>query len=123
MKKHIIFYELQKQFKSRPHIMKKLKVFALVGLFCFVLVGGLLIWAGVTAVQTLVRSAQAVNIPAVQIEPVQLKTADCWNKAQNLLTIQPWLEKPALVNLQDLKVACLEQKSQLKGEPNDSSQI
>lgn len=103
--------------------MKKLKVFAIVGVFCFVLVGGLVIWASVTAVQTLVRSAQAVNIPAVQIEPIQLKTVDCWNKAQSLMAVQPWLEKPAAAHFQDLKVACLEQNNSVKGEQNDPSQI
>ena len=98
--------------------MRKVKILALVGLVGFVFVGGLAIWAGIAAFQYAVTTAnQAVTSPSIQshvqnakaeFKQIQLNPLNCWNKAQSLMAVQPWLEQPALNLLQNLKVACLD---------------
>ena len=100
--------------------MQKVKTFAIIGVIAFVLVGGVAVWAGISAMKIAATSAnQMVFSPTTQgylhqakseLKQMQFQPVDCWGKAQSLLTVQPWLEKPALDNLKNLKVACLESK-------------
>ena len=118
--KHVLFYEIMRKLKSEPALRRKLKVFAVVGVTCFLVVGGLVIWAGVSAVKYVVTSTnQVISSPAThdqiqnaktELRKIQFQPLNCWGKAQSLLAVQPWLEKPALDNLKNLRVACLESK-------------
>lgn len=116
--KHAIIYEIIRKLKAKPALMRKVKIFAVVGLVGFVFVGGLAIWAGVSAVKyVVVSTSQVISSPTAQeqiqsaktqLDRVQFQPLNCWGKAQSLLAVQPWLEKPAFDNLRNLKVACLE---------------
>lgn len=81
--------------------MRKIKLFALAGFASVLLLGGLTIWAGISAVQAVSTKFTA------SVQPLP-----CWNKAQSLIALQPWMERPALDHLAALKVACLESKHQ-----------
>lgn len=116
--KHAIIYEIIRELKAKPALMRKLKIFAVVGLVGFVLVGGLTIWAGVAAVKYVATSAnQIISSPTAheqiqnarnELQKVQFQPLNCWDKAQSLLSVQPWIEKTVFDNLRNLKIACLE---------------
>lgn len=103
----------------KPHLMRKLKIFALVGFVGVLITGVLTIWVGMRVFNYVVyKATEAVHSPMVQTNIEDLKTEfrnlpkphvlNCWGKAQSLMAIHPWLERPALDNLVDLKLACLE---------------
>ena len=116
--KRLIIFEILRKLKSKPELMRKVKILAVVGFVGFMFVGGLAIWAGISAFQYAVTTAnQAVTSPAIQshlqkakaeLEQIQLNPISCWNKAQSLMAVQPWLEQPALNHLRNLKIACLD---------------
>jgi hypothetical protein len=118
--KHALFYEIMRKLKSKPALRRKLKIFAVVGVTCFLVVGGLAIWAGVSAIKYVATSTnQVISSPTTQeqiqnakteLQKLQFQPLNCWGKAQSLLAVQPWLERRALDNLKNLKVACLESK-------------
>jgi hypothetical protein len=118
--KKIIFLEVIRKLKSDAALMKKAKSLAIAGLVGFVLIGGLTLWAGVSAFKYLASSInQVVSSPIAQvklqtfkdeIQRMDFQSLDCWGKAQSLAAMQPWIEKPALENLRTLKVACLNPK-------------
>lgn len=119
--KHIIVYEILDKLKRNPKLMRKAKVFAVVGLVGFLLIGTLTIWAGLSAINYLASSVnQAIQSPITQghveseIKSLpSFQAVNCWGKAQTLLGVRPWLDRPAFENLTNLKVACFEQKSNL----------
>ena len=106
--------ETMRRFMANDQLKKKLKVFLGIGCLGILLVGGLIIWAGVATVKHVATIGTNVN---VQERVQNLKTGaltlpamakvGCWEKAQSLLTVQVWLEKPAGENIQGLKDACL----------------
>lgn len=117
MKKEI-FRKLLYNLKTKPHLLRKVKIFAAVGLVGFLILGSLLVWAGFSTLQFIANQAnQIVLSPNVQAQVETLKTEvkgmtllqplNCWDRAQSLLAVQPWLERPALDNFLNLKVACL----------------
>lgn len=119
--KRIVIYELMRKLKHKPHLMRKLKIFAVVGIIGFVVTSGLVIWAGISAVGFVASKAnQAVQSPIAQQHLESLKTEvqtfpklqalNCWGKAQSLMAVEPWLARPALDNFKNLKVACLDEK-------------
>jgi len=119
--KHEIIFEILKNIKQKPKLMKKLKVFAVVGIVGFLITGALVIWAGISAINYVASStSQIIQSPTAQGHVENLKTElsslpkfqaiNCWGKAQSLIAVQPWLERPALDILANLKVACFEHK-------------
>ncbi len=101
--------------------MKKLKILIGVGLVGVVAVGILTVWAGVAAVGYVATETKEVLQSKTAMTYVeQLRTElnqvshiqpmSCLHRAQTLLAVQPWLERPALENLMNLKVACLASK-------------
>jgi hypothetical protein len=84
---------------------KSIKIFVLLGIAGFLVTGALVIWAGVAAVNFALSN---VNFDA-QGKLKTFQASNCWVKAETLLAVEPWLERPALLNLQNLKVACFEQ--------------
>ncbi len=119
MKQDIIFQVLRK-IKAKPDLMRKLKIFAVLGVVGFLITGALAIWAGVSAFNYVAsKTSEVIQSPTTQVQvenvKIELKrlprfqALNCWNKAQSLMAVQPWLERPAIDNLVNLKVACLEQ--------------
>lgn len=121
--KQVILLEAIRKLKSKPHIMRKLKIFAVIGFVGFLITGALTIWAGVEAFNYVATKATEVaHSPVTQMNVESLKAElsvpklqalNCWGKVQSLMAVQPWLERPAIDNLVDLKVACLEDKPAL----------
>ena len=86
----------------------RLKVFVLIGFMGLFVTGGVLIWAGVSAVGFVKSQAsQIASAPLPQLPKVDV--ISCWSKAQNLMSVEPWLIRPVLANLEGLKTACLEE--------------
>ncbi len=119
--KRIVFFEILQTLKTEPKLMRKVKIFAVVGIVGFLITVALMIWAGVSAFNYVASSAsQVIQSPTALGHVENLKTElkslpklqaiNCWGKAQSLIAVQPWLERPALDNLVNLKVACFEQK-------------
>ncbi len=120
MKKEIIT-EILKKLNTKPNLMRKLKIFAIVGIVGFIFVGGLTIWVGISAFNYIaIKAKETVKSPAAlnHIDNLKsefsnlpkLQALSCWSTAQSLMTAQPWLEKSAVDNLVTLKTACLELK-------------
>ena len=115
--------ETMRRFMANDQLKKKLKVFLGIGCLGILLVGGLIIWAGVATVKHVASVGANVN---VQEQVQNLRTGalnlpaiakvGCWEKAQSLLAVQVWLEKPVAENIQGLKDACFgsEEKSSAK---------
>lgn len=135
MKKYI-FYELMRNLRSKPELLRKMKIFAVVGAFGFLVVGSLVIWAGISAFGFVTNVAKEViqsprtsmHVENIKSEAKEISTAlmgvNCWDKAQSLMTLDPWLQKPALDNLNSLIATCFENakepiKNTAKGAPHD----
>ena len=74
MKREIVF-ELMSKLKEKPHLMRKLKNFAIIGVVGFLITGALTIWVGVTAFNDIAAKAnKAVQSPSAQIHVDNLKT-------------------------------------------------
>ena len=119
MKQDVII-ELIRKVKSQPSLMRKAKIFVAVGVVGFFITGVLLVWAGVSAVKFVASQTSELTQSPVAKEQVEklktelnglprLKPLACWGKVQSLMAVQPWIERPAIDNLINLKVACLEQ--------------
>ncbi|HPI40232.1 MAG TPA: hypothetical protein PLJ21_05470 [Pseudobdellovibrionaceae bacterium] len=116
--KQIIFLELIRKLKAKPHLIRKIKIFAVVGVAGFFVTGALAIWAGVSAISYVADKANVVMQSAqtaahienlkTEVKGLSLQPLNCWGKAQSLMAVEPWLARPALDNLKNLKVACLE---------------
>ncbi len=100
---------------SNDTLKKFLKIFLGVGCLGLLLIGGLIIWAGVATVQ---HVADLSTDPKVQEQVQKLKTdipnmqalvkEGCWEKVQSLMNVQVWLETPVAENIQGLKDACFD---------------
>lgn len=100
--KRLIFYELLRNVQHKPILMRRIKVFVAIGVIGFFIAAGLLVWAGVSAVESIAR-VQVEALPKIQV-------ATCLDKTQNLILSGAWLERSPIENLNHLKVACLLEK-------------
>jgi len=115
MKNQVV--DLMSKLKANDKLKRNLKIFFGIGCIGFLLIGGLIIWAGVATVQ---HVASLGADPKVQEQVQKLKTeipnipalakVGCWDKVQSLLNVQVWLEKPVAENIQSIKEACIEGK-------------
>lgn len=114
-----IIYEVVRKLKAKPGLMRKVKIFAAVGAVGLLVTGALTIWAGVSAFNYVAsKTNEVIHSPTAQAQVENLKLEakglpkfqplNCWGKAQSLMAVEPWLARPALDNLKNLKVACLE---------------
>lgn len=134
--KQKIFYELLGQLKQKPDLMRKLKTWAIIGVFGLIIITGLTFWAGISAigyitssanqtVQSLIGPTNADEQSNTHTESYiesfktnqmtalhQLLSEKCWNKAKSLLNIQAWLESPALLILENLQISCINQTTE-----------
>lgn len=110
-----------RKLKTKPHLMQKLKVIVAAGLVGLLVTGGLAIWAGVTAFNYIAtKTMEVAQSPVAQANMESLKmelkslpkiqALSCWGKAQSLMAVEPWLARPVVENLINLKVACLANK-------------
>jgi len=131
--KQIIFYELMRKLRHKPNLKRKLKIFAWVGVIAFVVLSGMMVWAGLSAVNYVASKAnQILQSPMTQQHFESLKTEvqlfpkfqalNCWNKAQSLMSVEPRLARPALENINNLTLSCLEKKPAVC-EGNECSQL
>lgn len=112
-----LIFEIIRKIKLDPSLMRKVKIFAVVGLTGFILTAALTVWAVVSAVSYAVSTANQVILSEVAQKPINnVKTElqnlepqllNCWGKVQHTLTNQSWLEKNTLDNLRNLAVSCL----------------
>lgn len=118
MKQNLV-YQLFRKLRTRPDLMRKMKVFLAIGIVGLFITGALAIWAGVSAfnyvatkTNEVIQSPTALaKVKSLKTEAMQLpkfQALSCWGKAQSLMAVEPWLVRPALDNLKNLKVACLE---------------
>lgn len=121
MKKEIV-YKILRKIESDKDLKRKLKIFAVVGIVGILLISAITVWIGFKAVNYVAtKTKEAGQVPIVQgyAQNInsELKTlsknqvVSCWDKAQDLITIQAWIERSAIDNLMDLKVACLDNNS------------
>ena len=110
--------------KNSGQFKRKLKLFLGIGCLGFLLIGGLIIWAGVTTVKHVATLGKNVNVQG-QIEDLKgnigkipaIAKVGCWEKVQSLMNIQVWLEAPLVENITSLKDACLGPEIKEKPEP------
>ena len=98
---------------QRRSLKKMIAIIVGLGSLALVAITGLVIWAGVAGFNYLSERAQD---PAVSAQVENLKSefeqlpplakVGCWDKAQSLLSIEVWLERPVADNLNQLKLAC-----------------
>ena len=109
---------LLQQIRSKPRMRKILVRVALVaGVFAVVL-GGLVLWAGVRVASHVVEVARApetqVKVERIQSEAAQVagrfSFEQCWSKAMSLVDVQPWIDHSLVKNLESLRTSCFQSK-------------
>ncbi len=116
------FLQSLNRFKDNDQLKRKLKIFLGIGCLGILLVGGLILWAGVATVQHVVKigensnmTEQVKNLKAEIPKIPALVRVGCWEKVQSLMNIQVWMETPIKENITSLKNACL--GSDIKDKP------
>ncbi len=106
--------ELLKKLKTNHQLKRKLKIFLAVGLVGSLMVGALVVWAGLATFKSVASLGTNPNVQKkvlkLESEMQNLPTltkAGCWPTAQSLLNIEVWLEKPFVENVDSIKLACL----------------
>lgn len=119
----ILMYKLVKKLKQRPDLMRKFKIFILIGFVGFIITFGLLVWTGISVVKyaatnmtEIIQSEEtSLIVENVQQEITALPTlqlANCWSKTQSMLNAATWLGKPLKENFDSLRAACLPSSSE-----------
>lgn len=95
-------------------LSRKLKIFLGVGFVGIIMIGALVIWAGIATIKGVANLAEEARVSdkviSLQKEMENIATlpkVDCWNTVQGLLNVEIWLESPIAENLQSLKLACM----------------
>lgn len=115
-----LFYYLSKleRYKSNPNFMKKVILWgslALGGLFVLLAVaiwGAVSLFSAATSTASKMAASPAAQSYADSLKSdlqdlPRIKALPCFDTAQNLLALGPWLERPVLDNMVQLKDACL----------------
>lgn len=127
--KKIIFLKILNSLRQQPHLLKKIKIFAIIGVFGLMIAGTLVVWAGFSAFNYAASISKEVIHSPITTNYLQvlknelhafpkISALNCWNKAQNLVSIQPWLENSAINNLLSLRGACFDLESKNCKEGN-----
>lgn len=122
--KQLIFLELLRELKTKPNLMRKVKIFAAAGVVVVLVTSVFIVWAGVSAFSYVAGKVnEALQSPQASTQVESFKTGvkglsgfhalNCWGKTQSLMAVEPWLARPALDNLKNLKVVCFQ------GKPSD----
>ncbi|WP_319587419.1 hypothetical protein [uncultured Desulfobulbus sp.] len=109
-----VFSEVLGKLRQNHQVKRKFKIVLSLGLVGFLLAGGLIIWAGVTTIQSVASMGTNSNLQeqVLSIKDEILKipavtSVGCWNKIQSFLNVEVWLEKPIGDNINNIKLACL----------------
>ena len=111
--------DLTRKIQASNSFKRVLKIFLALGCVGILLIGGLIIWAGVATVQHVADLGADPRIKE-QVEnlkneipkiPAAVKVG-CWEKVQDLLNVQVWLETPVAENVEALKEACWQNNRQ-----------
>lgn len=135
--KHIILHKLLKRLQTEPQLLRKVKILAIVSVAVVFISGGLLIWAGISAAKYVVAATnQSIKSPEGQqimktvneeLKSLSFQPVTCWGKTQSLFSLQPWIERPVMDNIENLKAACFESSSKepapRKENLNDPNQV
>jgi hypothetical protein len=121
MRREVIF-EILKKLEAKKDLKRRLKVFVIIGVIGFFIVGAIAMWIGfktVSFVATKTKEVDPTSVVKVHTENFKSEltsiskhqVVSCWSKAQSLIAVQVWLERSAMDNLVDLKATCLENNS------------
>ena len=118
--KNVFILNVLNSVKSNPKFLKKLKIFAIVGVGAFLCLSVLGVWLGVKVVNYTYESAKhIISAPVLQgsnldilneFNNLQLNSAGCKDLANELLNVKPWLEQPLQQHFDKIKSACFESK-------------
>ena len=123
--KKLILMELLRKASGNPQFQRNFKRLAIFGVVGILIATSLIIWAGVSAVSFVTSKAtQAMHsdVALSYVGDVEEKIKDfskaqasnCWQKAQSLVAIQPWVDNTIGQNLISLKAACSAAGNQTK---------
>lgn len=98
--KKLILIEILRKLRAKPNLMRKVKIFAAVGVVGLLVTSGLVIWAGISAfsyaatkanevIQSPQASAQVETFKAEVKGLSGLQALSCWGKAQSLIAVEP----------------------------------
>jgi len=132
MKPFYYYMRLFKKSKGRSNFRKRSILLGTLGVFTFLMISFLVLWAGNLTLSYVPDWTQQAVSNAFSNEyikslkehgetlkkhgetlkdnlnvPSQLETEGCLERAQSLFAVGPWLERSLLANLRDLKDACL----------------
>lgn len=118
--RRLILFEILRRIGWPPPLARRLKIFVGIGLFTVFLAGGLVVWGLVAGVRHIAGVGQSFDVQA-KAQAITTEVRDlpaliqvgCWQKAQTLLSVSVWLEKPIADNLKNLKTACLKNQNQV----------
>lgn len=111
--KHYLLMEFLKTLQRRPDLKKKLKVFAIVGVIGFFLLGAVTLYVGWVGVKYVAQVATQVQ-PLEQMGNLQseveklpgVEIAGCWGAAQEVLSLESLLNRSLAEKFQTLKTGC-----------------
>jgi hypothetical protein len=97
--------------------IRNFKAFVCIALVGLIFVGGFITWAGISILSNInVVASRALNFAPIQqqIQVIQKEIPqitnfhffNCLEKAQNLISLQPWLEKPVASHFEDIRNSC-----------------
>lgn len=107
----LIAYEIFRMIQDNPKWKRRIKIFAVVGIFGVVVGVGSLIWAGISAVQ-FVASGVNMQLPLPQVnialsENIKFDGQSCKNQIQTMVNLKTWSQNPPVENFKVIKEACL----------------
>lgn len=117
--KKIFFHLLLHRAGASPRLKRRIKIFAALSLVGVFLAGGLAIWAGVAAFDYAAGAARSAHTAIISSQDLQsagkklageqpLLRPGCLARAQGMLNLSHWLEKPLQQSYRELRQACLE---------------
>lgn len=111
--KRLILFELLRRVATNRQLKRTVTIFLGVGLIGGLLIGGLVVWGGITAFKSV---ADLGTHPMVQEKILNLETeiqnapalvkAGCWGTVKSLMDVESWIEKPIVENYNTIKAAC-----------------
>lgn len=109
--KKLLLHLLLHRASASPKLKRKIKIFAALSLVGVFLAGGLLVLASAAVFDYAARnvvSAQSLQQAGQKLTGDQpLLRPGCLGKAQSMLSLTHWLEKPLQKSFLELKQACL----------------
>ena len=113
--KKIFISEIINKIKAKPHIYKKLKIFAVIGIVGILSLGTITVYLGVlgaryvASLSTDIYTTENAEKLKSKIRDIPTLTkSNCIETAQNFLNLDTLFNKPMIENFQLLKKSCFE---------------